>query len=81
MKRVHHHPATHSHPSNATVQVSQGQTTVVVNPNPPHFPGQLPMYHPNSFLQLIIIHPITHPRINIITNNQHPILINTHKWW
>ncbi|HAT1597488.1 TPA: hypothetical protein ACS2XB_002548 [Legionella pneumophila] len=49
MKRVHHHPATHSHPSNATVQVSQGQPTVVVNPNPPYFPGQLPMYHPNSF--------------------------------
>ncbi|AMV12751.1 hypothetical protein SCO11_08790 [Legionella pneumophila serogroup 1] len=49
MKRVHHHPATHSHPSNATVQVSNGQQTVVVNPNPSYFPGQPPMYHPNSF--------------------------------
>ncbi|HDV5709005.1 TPA: hypothetical protein RJD49_000661 [Legionella pneumophila] len=49
MKRVHHHPATHSHPSNATVQVSNGQQTVVVNPNPSYLPGQPPMYHPNSF--------------------------------
>ncbi|MFO8716092.1 hypothetical protein SC620_16175 [Legionella pneumophila serogroup 1] len=47
MKRVHHHPATHSHPSNATVQVSNGQQTVVVNPNPSYLPGQPPMYHGN----------------------------------